>query len=111
VVINHSGDNWSYPGGFTYNYSNDQQFPFGFWRRDDRPIPTELRNENYYHRRGNMADYDTYPENQHGDLSGLKDYANVDTAIRTTDHCEMYSKVWQGQRACLIAWKRSVNAR
>src|SRR6266404_9101097 len=48
VVINHSGDNWSYPGGFTYNYSNDQQFSFGLWRRDDRPIPTELRDENYY---------------------------------------------------------------
>src|ERR1700730_11102645 len=78
VVVNHSGDNWSYPGGFTYNYSNDQQFPFGFWRRDDRPIPIELRNENYYHRRGNMADYDHYPENQHGDLCGLKDYANDD---------------------------------
>ncbi len=81
VVINHSGDNWSYPGGFTYNYSNDQQFPFGLWRRDDRPIPTELRDENYYHRRGNMADYDNYPENQHGDLSGLKDYANDDDEI------------------------------
>jgi len=81
VVINHSGDNWSYPGGFTYNYSNDQQFPFGFWRRDDRPIPTELRNEDYYHRRGNMGDYDRYPENQHGDLCGLKDYANDDDEI------------------------------
>ena len=81
VVINHSGDNWSYPGGFTYNYSNDQQFSFGLWRRDDRPIPTELRDENYYHRRGNMADYDNYPENQHGDLSGLKDYANDDDEI------------------------------
>ncbi len=33
VVVNHSGDNWAYPGGFRYFYSNDQQFPFGFWRR------------------------------------------------------------------------------
>jgi glycosidase len=78
VVINHSGDNWSYPGGFSYNYSNDQQFPFGAWRRNDRPIPTELRNPDFYHRRGNMGDYDHYPENQHGDMCGLKDYANDD---------------------------------
>ncbi|HEX4592612.1 MAG TPA: alpha-amylase family glycosyl hydrolase [Gemmataceae bacterium] len=80
VVINHSGDNWSYPGGFAYNYSDDQQFPFGFWRRPDRPLPSELRNEDYYHRRGNMSNYDTYPENQHGDMDGLKDYDNDDDA-------------------------------
>lgn len=80
VVINHSGDNWTYPGGFSYEYSNDQQFDFGDWRRLDRPIPTELRNKDLYHRRGNMHDYDTYPENQHGDMVGLKDYANDDDA-------------------------------
>jgi glycosidase len=81
VVINHSGDNWAYPGGFSYNYSNDEQFAFGSWRRADRPIPTVLRNPDLYHRRGNMGNYDTYPENQHGDMSGLKDYANDDDAI------------------------------
>jgi glycosidase len=80
VVINHSGDNWSYPGGFRYSYSNDQQFPFGAWRRDDRPIPTELRQESLYHRRGEMRNYDSYPENQHGDIMSLKDYANDDDA-------------------------------
>jgi glycosidase len=40
VVINHSGDNWAYPGGFDFRYANDQQFMIGFWRRDDRPVPT-----------------------------------------------------------------------
>ena len=82
VVINHSGDNWRYPFDATYLYNNDQQFPLDGWRRDDRPIPTELRNPDYYHRMGNMtgSGYDTYPEQQHGDLSGLKDYANDDTA-------------------------------
>jgi glycosidase len=78
VVINHSGDNWSYPGGFPYYYFNDQQFPFGYWRGPDRPIPTELRDENLYHRRGQIRNYDTYPENQHGDIDTLKDYANDD---------------------------------
>lgn len=80
VVINHSGDNWRYPFDATYNYSNDQQFPLDGWRRPDRPIPTELRNPDYYHRRGNMTGggYDQYPELQHGDMSGLKDFANDD---------------------------------
>jgi glycosidase len=78
VVINHSGDNWAYPGGFRYFYSNDQQFPLGFFRRDDRPVPVELRNDAFYHRRGEIGNYDTYPENQHGDISTLKDYANDD---------------------------------
>lgn len=78
VVINHSGDNWAYPGGFRYFYSGDQQFPFGSWRRLDRPVPVELQNQDWYHRRGEIGNYDTYPENQHGDISGLKDYANDD---------------------------------
>jgi glycosidase len=80
VVINHSGDNWEYPGGFRYFYSSDRQFDFGNWRRADRPIPTELRNDSLYHRRGEMGDYDAYPENQHGDMFGLKDFANDDDA-------------------------------
>src|SRR5260370_26875558 len=29
VVINHSGDNWFYPGGFRFFYSNDTEFEFG----------------------------------------------------------------------------------
>ncbi len=83
VVINHSGNNWAYPGDLPYFYSNDQQFPFGFWRRGDRPVPTDLREEHLYHRRGEIHSpngYDTYPENQHGDISALKDYANDDDA-------------------------------
>jgi glycosidase len=80
VVINHSGDNWTYQGQPDRDYANDQQFAFGEWRRGDRPIPTELRNPDYYHRRGNItgSGWDTYPENQHGDLVGLKDFANDD---------------------------------
>ena len=83
VVINHSGDNWAYPGDFPYWYFEDRQFPLGFWRRDDRPIPVELRNDSLYHRRGAISSpggYDTYPENQHGDIATLKDYANDDDA-------------------------------
>jgi alpha-amylase len=80
VVINHSGDNWQYPFNATYTYYQGQRFPLDAWRRADRPIPTELRNPDYYHRQGDItgAGWDTYPEMQHGDLMGLKDYANDD---------------------------------
>jgi glycosidase len=80
VVINHSGNNWFYPGDVTYNYNGDQQFEHGGWRKQDRPVPLNLRKPELYHRRGNMNNYDTYPENQHGDLAELKDYANDDDA-------------------------------
>jgi glycosidase len=81
VVINHSGDNWFYPGGYSYNYSNGQQFDLGGWRRSDRPLPTELRNQDYYHRRGSINNYDAYPELQLGDIASLKDYENDDDTI------------------------------
>ncbi len=84
VVINHSGDNWAYPGDDPYFYFNDLQFPFGFWRRNDRPIPTELRDPTWYHRRGRIRNYDAYPEVEHGDIDSLKDYANDDDAIGST---------------------------
>lgn len=78
VVINHSGDNWSYPGDYPYYYDNDTQFPFGAWRLDNRPLPQELRNPDYYHRRGQIQNWDAYPEYQHGDFLSLKDYENDD---------------------------------
>jgi Alpha amylase, catalytic domain len=81
VVINHSGDNWAYPRDDPYFYFNDLQFPFGSWRRNDRPIPTELRDPTWYHRRGRIRNYDAYPEAEHGDIDSLKDYANDDDAI------------------------------
>lgn len=80
VVVNHSGDNWSYQGDQRYHYSNGQQFPFGSWRKPDRPIPVELRKEELYHRRGEIGNWDTYPEKQHGDILSLKDFANDDDA-------------------------------
>lgn len=78
VVVNHSGDNWFYPGKHPYYYSNDIQFPFGGWHRDDRPIPTELRKPEYYHRRGEIRNWDAYPETRHGDFFSLKGFNNDD---------------------------------
>jgi len=62
-------------------YSNAQQFTFGSFRRADRPIPTELQNQDWYHRRGQINNYDNSPENQLGDIVTLKDYANDDDEI------------------------------
>lgn len=79
VVTNHSGDNWYYPGDVSYNYASNTQFPFGGWRRTDRPIPTELRDPDLYHRRGQITDgWDRYPDMQYGDIVTLKDYDNDD---------------------------------
>jgi alpha-amylase len=80
VVINHSGDNWYYPGNTDYFYANDTRFSLGGWRRGDRPVPTELRNPELYHRRGQITGngWDQYPEGQHGDIVTLKDYHNDD---------------------------------
>src|SRR5205807_2278606 len=79
VVINHSGDNWTYKGG-AKDYHNDQRYEFGQFIPGREIIPTELRDPDCYHRRGNItgSGWDSYPENQHGDLMGLKDYANDD---------------------------------
>ncbi len=84
VVINHSGDNWFYPGNVSFAYANDQQFGFGGWRRPDRPIPTELRRPELYHRRGDMRDFDGFPEARHGDISGLKDFETDDDESGST---------------------------
>ena len=80
VVINNSGDNWEYLGG-PKSYSNAQQFAFGNFRRADRPIPAELRNPAWYHRRGSINNFDVSPENQLGDIVSLKDYENDDDDI------------------------------
>ena len=81
MVINHSGDNWAYPNDNPYFYFKDQQYRLDSWRRGDRPVPTELRDETWYHRRGRIRNYDAYPELEHGDIDALKDYANDDDAI------------------------------
>jgi glycosidase len=79
VVINHSGDNWEYDGG-PKNYHNDDQFKFGFFRFPTEPVPTELRNPDFYHRRGAIQDYNNPTEVERGDIAALKDYANDDDA-------------------------------
>lgn len=80
VVINHAGNVWQYPGGNPYYYYQGWQFPLEKWSKPDRPVPLELRDEKFYHRRGQIRDFDHSPENQLGDISVLKDFANDDDA-------------------------------
>ncbi len=78
VVINHSGDNWYYFGDTAYYYDRDRQFQFGGWRKPDRPVPSELRNPAFYNRRGEIRNWDAYPETQNGDFFSLKGFNNDD---------------------------------
>jgi glycosidase len=94
VVINHMGDVWSYPGDYQYYYFQDQVFPFDAFRRADRPSPSELRDPTLFHRRGQIKDFDAFPEFEHGDFFSLKDLAHDDTPqgqrlieVLTAAHC------------------------
>ena len=79
VVVNHSGDNWYYFGDTAYYYDRDRQFQFGGWRKPDRPVPSELRNPAFYNRRGEIRNWDAYPETQNGDFFSLKGFNNDDS--------------------------------
>lgn len=76
VVLHHSGDNWSYPFDYPYYYANGQRFPLGDWREKDRPLPIELRDPELYNRKGQISNFDTYPETQEGDFLTLKTFRN-----------------------------------
>ncbi|MBI2838040.1 MAG: alpha-amylase [Acidobacteria bacterium] len=81
AVANHCGDVWFYPDDQPYFYSDDgRQYEIGGWRHDDYPVPVELRNPDYFHRRGQIRDWgwDAQPETQMGDFFGLKGFNNDD---------------------------------
>ncbi len=79
IVLHHSGDNWSYPNDLPYYYYNGATFPFGKWRNEAKPIPIELRNPDLYGRKGQMRNYDAYPESKDGDFQTLKAFKNDDS--------------------------------
>jgi glycosidase len=67
IIINHTGDNWAYPGNNAYYYwpEANEPFDFGFWREKD-PVPAfqehdavwpvELQDPECYKRRGQIRD-------------------------------------------------------
>ncbi len=89
IVINHTGDNWAYPSGFPYYYCGGETFPFGFWRMtddatgiqypDDAVCPQEFQNTEWYRRKGEIKNWDSFPEARDGDFCSLKE---LDTSKR-----------------------------
>ena len=79
VVLHHSGDNWFYPGDLPYYYYNGARFPLEGWRSDDHPIPIELRDPELYGRKGQIQNYDAYPETREGDFMDLKSFRMDDS--------------------------------
>ncbi|WP_317192126.1 alpha-amylase family glycosyl hydrolase [Cyclobacterium marinum] len=76
IVLHHSGDNWSYPFDYDYFYAEGQRFPLGSWREKDRPLPVELKDQEVYNRKGQIRNFDAYPETQEGDFCTLKTFRN-----------------------------------
>lgn len=84
IVINHTGDNWAYPGDFPYYYFEGRRFPFGFWREDDPSTgiqwpddavwPVECQNPEWYRRKGEIRNWDSFPETRDGDFCSLKEF-------------------------------------
>ena len=94
VVLHHSGDNWFYPNDLPYYYYDSAVFPFGRWRYEDKPVPAELRNPDLYWRKGQIRNFDSYPETKEGDFQDLKTFKNDDSPealhiqeILTKIHC------------------------
>jgi glycosidase len=76
VVVNHSGDNWFYLGNESKVYAQGREFAFGGWRHPGLPLPIELRNPNYYGKKGEIQNWDDLPETQDGDFFSLKGFKN-----------------------------------
>lgn len=79
VVLHHSGNNWFYLDNVPYYYYDGATFSLGGWRSNDHPIPIELRDPELYGRKGQIRNYDTYPETREGDFLELKAYKMDDS--------------------------------
>ena len=82
VVLNHTGDVFSYQGGHPYFYYQDQVYPFGEWREadpaagfqdDDAVWPVELQSPEVFKRRGEIRNWYNEKESRNGDFLSLKE--------------------------------------
>ena len=91
IVINHTGDNWGYPGGDGRPFNETGRYDFGFWRgrdgqqiphervnqlgADDGVWPVELQDPEAYKRRGSIRNLMScsLEEAVNGDFYSLKD--------------------------------------
>lgn len=81
AVANHAGDVFHYAGGPKQYADDHRQYEIGEWVHPDYPVPVELRNPAYYHRRGEIRAWawDSLPETQWGDFFNLKGFNNDET--------------------------------
>ena len=80
VVLNHTGNNWSYKEK-RIPYRKRKPYTFSHWHQDDKPQPAALRNEAWYSKHGQIVHWDKYPESWDGDIFELKDLVWDDTVI------------------------------
>ncbi len=84
IIINHTGDNWAYPGGQSYYFWQEAPGPFGFgyWReansapgfqKNDAVWPVELQSPDAYKRRGEIRNWSNSYEAVNGDFCSLKE--------------------------------------
>jgi len=92
IVLHHSGDNWFYPNDYNYYYNQSAIFPFGGWRNEQTPLPVELRNPELYWRKGQIRNFDSYPETREGDFMTLKTFKN-DTSPEAFYVQQMLTKI------------------
>ncbi len=79
IVLHHSGNNWFYPEDVSYYYYNGATFPFGGWKSSDLPIPFELHDPQLYGRKGQIRNFDSFPETREGDFMSLKTFRMDDS--------------------------------
>lgn len=101
IILNHTGDNWAYPGDFPYFYSSQavDPFAFGSWREndptpefqnDDAVWPVELQRPECYKRRGQIRNWGDPEEAINGDFLSLKELD-----IRRADVLDALIKVYK----------------
>ena len=101
IILNHTGDNWGYPGDLPYYYYNQAPgpFDFGFWRRNnaaaelagnDAVWPVELQRPECYKRRGQIRNWSESQEAIDGDFLSLKELD-----IRRADVLDSLIKIYK----------------
>ncbi|MBP9760559.1 MAG: alpha-amylase, partial [Candidatus Pacebacteria bacterium] len=82
IIINHTGDNWSYKDEGDPLYRGDgTRYDFGYWRSehgedfgpDDAVWPAELQSPECYKRRGGIVNWNDLTESRDGDFLALKE--------------------------------------